>query len=299
MLVRWALERCCNQILCIHTESGITWNSLQFMSLFTAMEGECLNCGFKITQSRDNCRFYYNAFSKTLFASNTPILWGNKTAHLHFLAGATFTHLGLSLASLNVTIVTAVILSVAVGMPKWVNSYRWLSVCTIKGLLKQIILTLNVKNAREISSMTRQKMTENSLQHNHQLSLQLLCSTILTESVQLLDIQWETEAKVWAGFHKPCLDKRPFEKQLSQHCLFSPGDYATSDPPRSHQRPQIEIPGPYSQSKYTLNFKHMNSLTIVKCLKVGSIHNFKLQYRLRTFAEPQVLQKDHTWNSMC
>lgn len=159
MLVRRALEHCCNQILCSHTESGITWNCLQFMALFTAMEGECLNCVFKITQSRDNCRFYYKDFSKTLFASNTPILWGNKTAHLHFLAGATFTHLGLSLASLNmcIMIVTAVILSVAVGMPKWVNSYRKLRVCTIQGLLKQMILTLNVKNAREISSMTRQR----------------------------------------------------------------------------------------------------------------------------------------------
>lgn len=145
------------------------------MSLFTAMEGECLNCVFKITQSRDNCRFHYKAFSKTLFASNTPILWGNKTAHLHFLAGATFTHLGLSLASLNISIMifTAVILSVAVGMPKWVNSCRWLSVCTIKGLLKQMILTLHVKNARESSSMTRKtKMPDNSLQHDHQLRLQ-------------------------------------------------------------------------------------------------------------------------------
>lgn len=63
-----------------------TWNSLQFISAFTAMEGECLNCVFKITQSRDNCRFYYKAFSKTLFASNIPILWGNKIAHLHFLS---------------------------------------------------------------------------------------------------------------------------------------------------------------------------------------------------------------------
>lgn len=38
----------------------------------------------------------------------------------------------------------------------------------------------------------------------------------------------------------------------------------------------------------------MTSLTIFKWLKVGSIHNFKLQYRLRTIAEPEVLQKDHT-----
>jgi len=84
------------------------------------MEGECLNCVFKITQSRDNCRFYYKALSKALFASNTPILQGNKTAHLHFLAGATFTHLGLNLASLNMCIMlfTAVIPSVAAGMPK-------------------------------------------------------------------------------------------------------------------------------------------------------------------------------------
>lgn len=82
------------------------------MSLFTAMEGECLNWVFKITQSMDNCRFYYNAFSKALFASNTPILQGNKIAHLHFLAGAT--HLGLSLASLHMCI----LIFTAVDMPK-------------------------------------------------------------------------------------------------------------------------------------------------------------------------------------
>lgn len=247
------------------------------MSLFTAMEGECLNYVFKITQSRDNCRFYYKAFSKILFASNTPILQGNKTAHLHFLAGATFTHLELSLASLNmcITIFTAVILSVLVGMPKWVNSYRWLSVGTIKGLLKQI-LTLTVKNTRGSSSMTRQTKTpENSLQHDHQLRLQLLCNTPLTKSAQLLVFQGEAEAKVWAGFHEPCLDKRPFEKQLSQHYLFSPSDYATSDPPRSHQRPRIEIPGPYSQRNINI---HLTSSTwivlkIFKWLKVGSTHN--------------------------
>lgn len=109
----------------------------------------------------DNCRFYYNAFSKALFASNTPILQGNKIAHLHFLAGAT--HLGLSLASLHMCI----LIFTAVDMPKWVNSYRWLSVWTIKGLLKQIILTLNVKNTRESSSMTRQR---------HQRSLQQITS---------------------------------------------------------------------------------------------------------------------------
>lgn len=84
------------------------------MSLFTAMEGECLNCVFKITQSTDNCRFYYNAFSKALFASNTPILQGNKTAHLHFLAGAAFAHLGLSLASLHMCI----LIFKGVEMPK-------------------------------------------------------------------------------------------------------------------------------------------------------------------------------------
>lgn len=61
----------------------------------------------------------------------------------------------------------------------------------------------------------------------HQLSLQLLCNTPLTKSVQLLHFQRETEAKVWAGFHKLCLDKTPFEKQLSLHYLFSPVDYAT------------------------------------------------------------------------
>lgn len=120
-----------------------------------------------------------------------------------------------------------------------------------------MILTLNVKNAWEISSM-KDKVTRNSLQSDHQLSLQLLCSTILTESVQLLDFQWETEAKVWAGFHESCLDKRPFQKRLSQHHLFSPGDYATSDPSRSHQRPQIEIPGPYSQRKVNT---HLTSST--------------------------------------
>lgn len=147
------------------------------------MEGERLNCVFKVTQSRDNCRFYYKAFSRTLFASNTPILWGNKTAYLHFLAETTFTHLGLSLASLNICIMifTAVILSAAVGTPKWVNSYKWLSVYTIKGLLRQMILTLNIKNTRESSSMTRQtKIPENSLQCDHQLSLQLLCNTPLS-----------------------------------------------------------------------------------------------------------------------
>lgn len=86
-----------------------------------------------------------------------PILQGNKSAHLHFLAGATFTHLGLSLASLHMCI----LIFTAVGIAKWVNSYRWLNVCTIKGLLKQIILTLNVKNARESSSMTRQRHQSN------------------------------------------------------------------------------------------------------------------------------------------
>lgn len=209
------------------------------MSLFTAMEGECLNCVFKITQPTDNCRFYYNTFSKALLASNTPILQGNKTAHLHFLAGATFTHLGLSLASLHMCI----LIFTAVDMPKWVNSYR-LSVCTIKGLLKQIILTLNVKNARESSSMTRQRYCRNlqqitSLAYNY-------CVTPLTKLVQLLDFQGETEAKIWAGFHEPCLDKRPFEKQLSLHYLFSPVDYVTSDSPGSHQRHHIEIPDPHS-----------------------------------------------------
>lgn len=44
----------------------------------------------------------------------------------------------------------------------------------------------------------------------------------LTASVLLLDFQGETEAKVWAGFHKLCLDKRPFEKQPLEHYLFSP-----------------------------------------------------------------------------
>lgn len=118
-----------------------------------------------------------------------------------------------------------------------------------------MILTLHVKNARESSSMTRKtKMPDNSLQHDHQLSLQLP----LTESVQLLDLPGETEAKVWAGFHEPCSDNRPFEKQLSQHYLFSPSDYATSDPPHSHQRPQIEIPGPYSQRNVNI---HLTSST--------------------------------------
>lgn len=48
----------------------------------------------------------------------------------------------------------------------------------------------------------------------------------LTASLLLLDFQGETEAKVWAGFHKLCLDKRPFEKQPLEHYLFSPGDLA-------------------------------------------------------------------------
>jgi len=125
--------------------------------------------------------------------------------------------------------------------------------------------------------------------------------TPLTESVQLVDFQGETEAKVWAGCCKPCLDKKPFEKQLSQHCLFSPRDYATSEPPCSHQRPPVETLGPYAQRNVNI---HLASSTwivslIFKGLKVGSTHNFKLQYRFRTFAKPEVLQKDPTWISVC
>lgn len=80
----------------------------------------------------------------------------------------------------------------------------------------------------------------------HQLSLQLLGNTPLTKSMQLLHFQRETEAQVWAEFHKLCLDKRPFEKQLSVHYLFSPFDYATSEAPRPHWRHHIEIPDPHS-----------------------------------------------------
>lgn len=97
---------------------------------------------------------------------------------------------------------------------------------------------------------------------DHQLSLQLLCKTPLPKSVQLLGFQGETEAKVWAGFHELSLDKRPFEKQLSLHYLFSLVDYATSDPPHSHQRLHIEIPDPHSQRNVNIhfNFKHRNRL---------------------------------------
>lgn len=86
------------------------------------MEGKCLNCVFKTTQSRSNCKLHYKAISVALLASNLPILWESKTAHLHFLTGTTFACLGLCLASLTTCRMTST--AVAAHTSKWVNSYR-------------------------------------------------------------------------------------------------------------------------------------------------------------------------------
>lgn len=225
------------------------------MSLLTAMESECLNCVFKITQPTDNCRFYYNTFSKALFASNMPILQGNKSAHLHFLAGVTFTHLGLSLASLHMCI----LIFTAVGMPKWVNSYRWLNVCTIKGLLKQIILTLNVKNARESSSMTRQRYRRN-LQQITSLAYNCCVRHLSPNQCSSWISRGKLRPKFGLGSMSSLWTRGPLRNSF--HCLFSPVDYATSDPPRSHQTSHWNSrPSFTKKCKYTLNFEHRNRLT--------------------------------------
>lgn len=99
------------------------------------MEGKCFKNTIQTTQSRNNCRLHYKAISVALFASNLPILWGSKTAHLHFLTGTTFACLGLCLASLSTCRMTstAVFPSVTVRTSKWVNSYKGSSSTTRRG----------------------------------------------------------------------------------------------------------------------------------------------------------------------
>lgn len=230
------------------------------------MEGERLSCAFKITQSRDNCRFYYKAFSKTFFVSNTPILQGNKIAHLHFLAGAAFTHLGLSLTSLDtcIMIFTAVIVSVVVGMPKWVNSYRWSSVCTIRGLLKQTIITLNVKNARESSSMTTQTKVQRTV-----------CSTIISLVYSYCVIHLSHRITAAPGFPGgnwgQSLGWIP-QALFGQEALWETAFTALLVLPQRLCNLRSSMLPPETSDwnsrplftkkcKYTLNFKHVNSLT--------------------------------------
>lgn len=239
------------------------------MSLLTAMESECLNCVFKITQPTDNCRFYYNTFSKALFASNMPILQGNKSPHLHFLAGVTFTHLGLSLASLHMCI----LIFTAVGMPKWVNSYRWLNVCTIKGLLKQIILTLNVKNARESSSMTRQRYRRN-LQQITSLAYNCCVRHLSPNQCSSWISRGKLRPKFGLGSMSSLWTRGPLRNSF--HCTAcSPLLIMQPQILHAPTRPHIEIPDPHSQRNVNIHLISSTGigLLILKWPQVGKVYS--------------------------
>lgn len=199
------------------------------------MEGKFWSYVFTTTQSRNNCRLHYKAISVALFASNLPIFWGSKTAHLHFLTGTTFAHLGLCLASPTTCRMTstAVFPSVTAHTSKWANSHRCLSICTT-----------NIKNSRGSSSTTRQRHQE------------AVCSTTVSEHgtavwCVCLTTCWVSAAHRFSGGNwgqalgwipSALFGQGHFEKELPQCFLRPPHEQATSDPPHSHQRPQIKIP---------------------------------------------------------
>lgn len=256
------------------------------------MEGKFWSYVFTTTQSRNNCRLHYKAISVALFASNLPIFWGSKTAHLHFLTETTFAHLGLCLASPTTCRMTstAVFPSVTAHTSKWANSHRCLSICTTKELLKLVIL----KTQGEVQAR-QDKDTRKQCAARLSVSMELLCdvsASPLAESVLLTDFQGEIEAKLWAGFYLLCLDKGTLRKSFhSASCAL----------PMNRQRRILHTPTrdlrsrfqPYSDKNAN---RHLTSSTLGVLRIFSKWLNFKLQHR--PWAEPEALQKDHTSTSL-
>lgn len=129
-----------------------------------------------------------------------------------------------------------------------------------------------------------------SLHHDCQLSMSLLCNVFaspLAESVLLMDLKGETEAKL--GLDAICFVwARALWRRASTVLLVPSPQTGNVRSSHSHQRPWIKIPALFRQK---CTYLTSSTFTVLRIFPIGSTQH-------RPCAKSEALQKDHTFTSI-